>query len=66
MLSVNDYECKCQSGLEGKSCEINIDECQPNPCQHGTCEDRIGHYVCNCEGTGFEGINCNQVKYQPA
>lgn len=59
---VNSYECKCQAGLEGRSCEINIDECALAPCQHGTCQDAVGDYICHCK-TGYSGRNCSQVRF---
>jgi len=34
------------------------DDCDPNPCVHGTCIDGIDDYTCNCE-PGWEGKNCN-------
>ena len=59
-FSVNNYECKCQSGLRGKSCEENIYDCEPNPCIHGICMDKIGGYKCDCD-KGYTGTNCTQV-----
>lgn len=49
--------CDCQPGFNGTNCEFNINECQPNPCVNGTCEDLIGDYKCDC-ARGFEGKNC--------
>ena len=32
------YICTCVDGWTGTSCEMNIDDCSPNPCQNGgTC-----------------------------
>ena len=56
---VNDYDCDCQDGLTGKSCEININDCQPDPCEHGKCFDKIGDYECQCE-PGYEGTRCEK------
>lgn len=28
-------------GIIGRNCEIDIDECESNPCQHGTCHDEV-------------------------
>lgn len=41
----------------GTNCEINIQECDSNPCLHGVCQDQIGGYICECED-GFEGLHC--------
>ena len=48
----------CSAGYEGDNCEINIDDCTPNPCQNsGTCADGINSYSCSCP-SGYEGDNC--------
>jgi len=37
---------------------IAIDNCDPNPCQHGgICTDGINSFTCDCED-GFSGDNC--------
>ena len=33
----------------GVNCEINIDECESEPCLHGTCTDDINKYICTCD-----------------
>ena len=36
------YDCECTSGWEGAHCEINIDDCQLNPCENNqTCIDMV-------------------------
>ncbi|XP_046609004.1 protein crumbs isoform X5 [Neodiprion virginianus] len=55
--NASGYECICVSGVIGKNCEININECESNPCVTGTCMDRIGGYKCECDD-GFEGTHC--------
>ena len=35
----------------------DIDECEFNECVHGTCQNKIGFYTCDCE-TGYEGELC--------
>ena len=36
----------------------DIDDCDPNPCEHGTCTDGIDDYNCTCE-SGWTGVNCS-------
>ena len=51
-------EFKLLSGFSGPICEINIDECEPNPCTNdGSCQDQINGYFCQCKA-GFRGVNC--------
>ena len=56
---VNGFDCDCQDGLTGDQCEINIDDCEPDPCEHGKCFDKIGDYECQCE-PGYEGTQCEK------
>lgn len=56
-------------GVTGVNCEININECESSPCFQGTCVDKIGGYVCECD-EGFEGEHCDVdidecEKYKP-
>ena len=36
----------------------DIDDCSPNPCEHGgSCTDGVNSYDCDCL-TGYTGVNC--------
>ncbi|XP_065157140.1 protein crumbs-like [Atheta coriaria] len=67
--NASGYECMCVPGVIGENCEINVNECDSNPCRSGTCVDKIGMYICECD-EGFEGAQCEIdidecEKYQP-
>ena len=32
---VGNYTCKCKAGYTGRFCQININECDSNPCMNG-------------------------------
>ncbi|XP_056011712.1 protein crumbs-like isoform X4 [Ostrea edulis] len=52
------YYCLCIAGITGENCEIDINECLNNTCQHGsTCLDRINYYDCQC-APGYRGDRC--------
>jgi hypothetical protein len=58
----NRYQCICFAGFEKSSVAecININECDPDPCQNGaSCTDGIGEYTCECT-TGYTGTNCQE------
>ena len=54
------YSCNCTgTGYEGTNCEINVNDCDPNPCQSGgICTDGINEFTCDCTDTGYEGPTC--------
>ena len=43
------------TGFTGAVCEVDLNECESNPCQNSaTCVDLIGYYSCQCTD-GFTG-----------
>ena len=43
------FRCDCPPGITGRRCELNINECDPNPCQNeATCLDGKGSFTCVC------------------
>jgi hypothetical protein len=58
-----NYSCDCDAGYSGDLCEINTNDCDPNPCQNsGVCTDGVGDYDCDCSSTGYIGANCDIVE----
>nr|XP_058960030.1 uncharacterized protein LOC131786985 isoform X4 [Pocillopora verrucosa] len=54
----SDYICKCPSGIKGRHCEIDIDECDALACSNeATCINTVGSYMCKCR-PGFKGKTC--------
>ena len=52
-------EINCSAGYDGTDCEINIDDCSPDPCGvNGRCIDGIDSFTCNC-ATGYIGTRCD-------
>jgi len=52
------YICQCLAGFTGQMCEINVDDCISQPCQHGRCIDKINGFICQCY-QGYDGIFCD-------
>jgi hypothetical protein len=48
----------CPLGFAGDDCQANINDCFPNPCNFGTCEDGVNSYTCKCD-PGYQGPNCD-------
>lgn len=42
----------------GKNCEMNINECESNPCVHGKCIDMIDKFICHCD-VPYTGDRCD-------
>ncbi|XP_071981648.1 protein crumbs homolog 2 isoform X2 [Engystomops pustulosus] len=54
--------CTCRPGFQGKRCEININDCEPNPCLNGgACQDSINNYKCICN-VSFSGVRCEKPR----
>jgi hypothetical protein len=53
------YTCKCVPGTTGSNCEIDINECESNPCKNrGVCSmPKLDMYKCTCLSE-YIGINC--------
>ncbi|XP_070549873.1 hyalin-like [Ptychodera flava] len=55
------YSCACRDGYtldgDGRNC-TEINECDPDPCVHGTCTDEVNDYSCACDA-GYSGKNCS-------
>lgn len=48
--------CVCQEGWSGTKCDINVNECERNPCTTlQACVDTMGSYTCDCVG-GFRKV----------
>ena len=46
------------TGYDGRNCQINIDDCQPNPCLNGgICFDGISDCICMCPSS-YTGMDC--------
>ena len=44
-------------------CLIDVDDCKEDSCMNnGKCVDGVDSVTCDCEGTGFEGDQCQDSK----
>ncbi|KAF7241028.1 hypothetical protein EYD10_12445 [Varanus komodoensis] len=57
--SAQGANCICKPGYAGRKCQININDCDPNPCQNGgTCQDSVNRYRCVCSAS-YTGERCD-------
>ncbi|XP_061771484.1 von Willebrand factor D and EGF domain-containing protein isoform X1 [Nerophis ophidion] len=53
------YVCACPDGFKGQRCEVDIDDCKPNPCRLGRCLDGPNSFTCICP-PGMKGVTCRE------
>ena len=58
----NQYTCQCSPGFQGVKCEIDVNECQSNPCSaNAICTTpAVNMYQCTCRD-GYSGANCDTL-----
>jgi hypothetical protein len=55
------HACTCDAGYRGDNCEIDIDDCEDEPCTNGTCIDAVDAFQCDCGDTGYTGDLCDTL-----
>jgi len=55
------FECQCESGYIGDTCQNEQPCVLSNPCKNnGKCEYLGGDYLCKCR-SGYDGNNCEKL-----
>ena len=55
---MNNFFCTYLPGYVGSNCIIDINDCDPNPCDNnGKCYDLIDGFMCEFV-TGYTDVNC--------
>lgn len=54
--------CLCAKGFIGEQCEVAINYCKDDPCEHGKCRNQDGSYKCIC-AQGWVGEHCEKLAY---
>lgn len=55
----NKFSCVCDLGWGGDQCETDVDECESQPCVHGSCKDYLAGFECRCN-PGYVGTLCDE------
>lgn len=65
-LGSGAYLCVCLPGFQGGLCEVDVTQCQSNPCGLGRCVSGLHSYSCECppELKGKHGFLIKKLIYE--